>query len=248
MNHSTGKGVRVAAICLIAGILSGTAIAAEWEVDPIRVELSPSQQTAAVLLKNMSDKPTSIQVQVAKWSQTDGQDIYTDSRELLVSPPLVTIPAGGEQIIRAALRRPADPTHELSYRIHLRELPPPPAPGFTGVQVALRIGLPVFVQPETGVAKPIMEWRGQQMPNNQIKVTLNNRGNAHVQVTDFSLYLPGADQALAGQAGSKYVMAGQQHEWLLTTSPAIKPVDGRLRFKAFTDAGDVDDILVLERL
>lgn len=242
------KAICHAAMCAVGLLAAMSAHAAEWEVDPVRVELSPAQQTAAITLKNMSTQATSIQVQVVKWTQVDGKDVYVSSRELLVSPPIVNIPAGGEQIIRAALRRPADPKNELSYRINLQELPPAPAPGFTGVQVALRIGLPVFVQTEKGGAVPKMEWSIQRMPDNQLKVTLKNRGNAHVQVTDFSLYLPATDQSVAGEAGSKYIMAGQMHEWLLKTSSPVTPTDGRLRLKAFTDAGDVDALLSLGRL
>ena len=256
MKHSTAhtlttthrrdwKPTLMCALLPLALLAPGLAGAANWEIDPVRIELSPAQQTAAITLKNTSEQPTSVQIQVVEWSQLDGKDVYTSSRELLVSPPIVNIPAGGEQVIRAALRRSADASKELSYRIHLQELPPPPAPGFTGVQVALRIGLPVFVQAQTGTAAPKMAWSLQRMPNDQIKVVLKNQGNAHVQVTDFTLYAPGADSALASESGSKYVMAGQSHEWLLKTPPALKTADGQFRLKAITDAGDVDAQLVL---
>ena len=136
----------------MAGVVApGLAAAANWEIDPVRIELTQQQQTAAITLKNTSDQPTSLQVQVVAWSQIDGKDVYTPSRELLVSPPIVTIPPKGEQIIRAALRRPADANNELSYRIHLQELPPAPTPGFMGVNVAMRVGLPVFVESLKGI-------------------------------------------------------------------------------------------------
>jgi len=114
-------------------------MAAGWEIDPVRIDLSPEQQTAAITLKNGSDQPTSIQIQAVAWSQTEGKDVYIPTKELLVSPPIVTIAPKAEQIIRVALRRQADATNELTYRINLQELPVKPAPGFTGVQVSLRI-------------------------------------------------------------------------------------------------------------
>lgn len=234
-----------AGLCAAALLVPGLAGAATWEIAPTRIELSPEQQTSAITLKNTSDTPTSIQIQVVAWSQVDGKDIYTPSRELLVSPPFVTIPAQGEQIIRAALRRPADASKELSYRINLQELPPPAAPGITGVQMALRIGLPVFVQAQEIKAAPKMAWSAMRMPDSSLKITLENHGNAHVQITDFSLFLPGDEQAIGGEVGSSYVMPGQTHEWLLKSASLGKKPNGRLRLKAYTDAGDVDTDLVL---
>jgi len=256
MNHSTFnsnqsalaracKATGSAALCTVALLVPGLAGAADWEIDPVRIDLSQQQQTAAITLKNTSDQPTSIQVQVVEWTQVDGKDVYTSSRELLVSPPIVTIAPKSEQVIRAALRRPADANHELSYRINLQELPPAPTPGFMGVNVAMRVGLPVFVEPLKGKSAPKMEWHVQRMPGDQLKVGLKNHGDAHVQVTDFSLYQPNGTQAVASEPASTYIMAGQSHEWLLKSTANLKIVGGRLQLKAFTDAGDIDTQLVL---
>lgn len=239
------RAARYVVACTLGVLVPGLLWAADWAIDPVRVVLSPEQQSAAIILKNTSDRPTSIQIQVVAWSQLDGKDVYTATRDLLVSPPIVNIPAGGEQVIRAALRRQADPANELSYRINLQELPPSPTPGVNGVQVALRIGLPVFVQSEKGEAAPKMLWSVQRLRGNQLKVALKNQGNAHVQVTDFSLSLPGSTQTIAGESGSSYVMAGQTREWLLKTASSEKIASGRVHLKAYTDAGDIDTELAL---
>ncbi len=236
-----------ATLCVLAAFLPQLAGAAAWDIDPVRVELSPEQQTAAITIKNDSDQATSIQIQTVAWSQVGGKDVYTPTRELLVSPPIVTIAPKSEQVIRAALRRQVDASSELAYRINLQELPPPPVPGFTGVQVALRIGLPVFVQSQKGDAASKMFWSVVRMPNNQLKVGLRNSGSAHVQVSDFSLYVPGRDRPIAGESGSNYVLAGQTREWLLKTGPTETLAGGRLHLKAFTDAGDIDTELVLDK-
>ncbi len=114
-----------------------------------------------------------------------------------------------------------------------------------GVNVAMRVGLPVFVEPLQGKAKPKMQWQVQQMPDNQLKVRLHNQGSTHVQVTDFSLYLPNGNQAVAGEAASTYLMPGQAHEWLLPQATNAKLVGSRLQLRAFTDAGDIDTQIAL---
>jgi fimbrial chaperone protein len=238
---------RRVALCAMAMIIPTIAVAAQWDVDPVRIELSPQQQTAAVTVRNDSDQATTIQIQAMAWSQVDGKDVYTPTKELLVSPPIFTIPPKGEQVVRAALRRKADPASELAYRINLQELPTQPAPGFTGVQVALRVGLPVFVQPQKGAAAPKMTWSVSRQPNDMLKVGMRNSGNAHVQVSDFSLSAPGSDQAISVASGSRYILAGQAGEWLLKPSSTEKIGGDRLRLKAYTDDEAVDTVLVLAR-
>ena len=236
------------ALCAFVLLIPGFSGAAGWEIDPVRVELSPEQQTAAITIKNGSDQPTSIQIQAVAWSQIDGKDVYTPTKELLVSPPIVTISPNGEQILRVALRRQADRTKELTYRISLQELPPQPAPGFMGVQVALRISLPVFVQSQKGDAVPKAVWKISRVHDNKLKVSVRNNGNAHIQISDFALYAPGIAEAITGESGSSYILAGQTHEWLLLTSPFEKLTAKHLRLKAYTDAINVDAELVLGKL
>lgn len=236
-----------ASLCALALLSPTLATAAEWNVDPVRVELSPQQQTAAIIVRNESDQPSSIQIQAVTWSQVDGKDVYTPTRELLVSPPIATIPPKTDQVIRVALRRSADPSKELSYRINLQELPTAQAPETTGVQVALRIGLPVFVQPLKGNAMPKMAWSVSRVSDSQLRVKVSNQGNAHVQISDFSLYAAGAVQAVTSESASSYVLAGQTREWLLKANASQTMADGRLRLMAFTDAEKVDTELVLGR-
>ena len=88
-------------------------------IDPMRVDVSKQSPTAGLMVRNGADDALSLQVQVFAWIRLDGKDVYTPTRDLLVSPPIVTIAPKSEQIIRAALRRPADATQELAYRIYL---------------------------------------------------------------------------------------------------------------------------------
>ena len=85
-----------------------------------------------------------------------------------------------------------------------------------------------------------MSWAASRVPGGGVKIELQNQGNAHVQVSDFALYLPGSDKPLAREVSSTYVLAGQMHLWLLKTDLAQTISGVSLRLKAYTDAGDVD--------
>jgi fimbrial chaperone protein len=223
------------------------AAAAGWSIDPVRVDLYATQQTAAITVGNDSAQPTAIQIQAVTWTQVEGKDVYTPTKEILVSPPIFTIAPKSEQVIRVALRRQADTASELTYRINLHELPSQPKPGFMGIQVALRVSLPVFVQRQDGKALAKMTWNVSRLPDNMLKVRLKNQGSAHVQVSDFSLLASGSDRQIAGEAGSSYVLAGQSREWLLKMNSSKKLTGGSLRLKAYTDAGNIDTELELDK-
>src|SRR5437667_4077067 len=204
----------VAAMCIAAT----EAGAGSFQVNPIRVDMTKGATTAAITVRNDGDDAIVVQSSVVAWTQDNGQEVYTPTTEALVTPPIMTVPPGGEQIVRVGLRRGPDAQRELEYRLYLQEVPPPPKPGFTGLQVALRVGLPVFVAPAApGIRR--LEWSAQIGPDGAIRLAAQNTGNAHVQVTDFELGLPGAGGPFAPESTRAYVLAGQRRLWTLTPPP-----------------------------
>jgi fimbrial chaperone protein len=214
--------------------------AGSFEVNPIRVDLSNTARSAAVTVRNSGADAVVVQVNVQAWSQEDGKDVLSPTSEVLVSPPIATIPAGNEQVIRIGLRRAPDAQQELSYRLFLQEVPPPPQPGFQGLQVALRIGLPIFVQPRSGPAKATLVWDAQLRKPGSVSLKLKNRGTGHIQISDVAMYLPNEKEPVAAHSSLAYVLPGQSREWELELKhPRVKKTD-RLRLKVATDAGSVD--------
>ncbi len=66
--------------------------------------------TAAMTVRNDGDDAVVIQASLLSWAQDEsGQDVYTPTNEALVTPPIMTIPPGGEQIVRVGLRRAGRP-------------------------------------------------------------------------------------------------------------------------------------------
>ncbi len=226
-------------------VLPALAIASDLLVDPVRIELSPQHPSAAIHIRNNSNQPKTIKVQAVTWSQLDGKNINEPTSELVASPQAFSIAPGRSQILRTALRRAADPEHELAYRIQLRELQPQSAPGLTSQEVGLHLDLPVFVQPQQGIARPQFAWTVSGAAGKRLQLTLHNLGNAHVEVSDFSVYVQGSDKPLTGELVSTWILAGQTHSWMLDTDPVDPPSGGRLRLSAYTDAGNIETELTL---
>jgi len=177
------------------------------------------------------------------WEQVNGEDRLTPTRELLVSPAVFTLPADGSQLVRVALRRPADPQRELSYRLILTEVPQQARPDFTGLNVALRLSLPVFVAP-TAKASQALEWSATRTADGALAVTARNTGNAHARVVSFSV-APAANPAAAtSQDVTAYVLPGQARTWTIDNNKndgMSSSTDwSQLRVKGKTEAGDFE--------
>ncbi len=222
---------------LLAG--AGVASAGSFQVSSVRATLSASQPVGALTVHNTGTEPAVLQLEVLSWSQQEGKDIYTSTKEVLANPPIFTVPVGGSQIVRVGLRRAVDPQRELSYRLFLQEVPPPPKPDFNGLQVALRISIPVFVLPALA-AQPVLRWQAARTPQGELKLSLANTGNAHIQISNFRLSLPGSAQPWVTRQAADYVLPGQSRDWLVPAHPAnpAPPPGAVLSLFAKTDGAD----------
>lgn len=238
------KSARVIAFFLML-LFSQGGIAGSFEVNPIRVDLSANTRSAALSVRNSGAAPVVVQANIVSWTQENGQDVYTPTKQMLITPPIATIPTGANQIFRLGMRRAPDAAKELAYRVFLREVPPPPKPGFQGLQVALRLSLPVFVQPRQGKAKATLVWNLQLQGDDTLRLRLDNKGTGHIQVSDIALFQPGGKQPVASESSLVYVLPGQSHSWELKAPTAhLKPTD-HLRLKVTTDAGSLDTAIDL---
>jgi fimbrial chaperone protein len=241
-----GAALLAALFVLLAPL--GDAHAGSFQVNPIRIELSRSTASAAITVRNDGAEPVVIQSSILAWSQQEGRDVYAATTEALVTPPIATIAPRAEQIVRVGLRRTPDAQRELTYRLFVQEVPQGAQPGFTGLQVALRIGVPVFVVPAIAAAKPL-EWSANVAADGSLRLAARNRGNVHHRLSDFELRLGDAagGAPIAAVASVSYVLAEQTREWLLTVGDERLRSARELRLKGFTDAGEIEASIKLER-
>lgn len=209
--HKTLSRLLCIATC-VAG--AAPALASSFNISPIRVELASGRRTEALTLKNADDAPVVVQVHLVAWSQRDGVDQFDTTREMLVTPPVLQIPGNSEQIVRVALRGQPDRSQELAYRVVFEEVPQAAPAGFTGLRVALRLSVPIFIAPTVGKAHAELSWELHSLPDGQLEVVATNHGSAHSQITDFEVQSSGAAAPLRSMTG-KYVLPGGRASWML---------------------------------
>ncbi len=226
---------------LLAGVLAvaallpppSTAVAGSFTISPLRAELSARARTAALTVRNEDASPVVVQATAVLWEQREGTDALTPSQDLIVSPAVFTLEPGASQLLRVALRRGADPGRELSYRLLLEEVPSQAGTGGTGLTVALRLSLPVFVAP-LAAADAQLQWQATRNADGALIVEASNTGNVHFQVRELVLTADGAEPLRNAAAG--YVLPGAKRSWTFEGAAAA-PAQGA-RLQATTDQGN----------
>jgi fimbrial chaperone protein len=238
------SGAACAAALLALSLAAPAVWAGTVQVSNTRLEIARGARSVAITVRNPSDEQVVVQMNVVAWSQSSGKDVYVDSEDFVVAPPIATIAAGGEQIVRLVTRRRADPTIERTYRLYISEVPPPPKPGFRGLQVALRIGVPVFVVPSSGKAAPKITWRAERRAD-RIHIGAQNDGNGHVKFTVLEARASDGRSLPISPTEPAYILPGAAFLWEAPVEHG--PVPPRIHVKASTDAGEITTDLPVER-
>lgn len=212
---------------LITGLLTGLlALPSQaFQVRPVRVDLGTRQAAAQLVVSNPTDRALLVQAQVWSWSQEATQDRLEPATDLIVNPPIFELAPGAQQVVRVGLRQPLPPGREQSWRLWLSQVATPGVPGDGGVQMLLRVSLPVFGIGD-GVPDPAPRWQRQDGGS----VSLNNDGGRHVHVRELRLQ---SDGQPAHALGPCYALPGGGCRWTLPREWQGRP----LRLEADSDAG-----------
>jgi fimbrial chaperone protein len=212
--------------------------AGSFGINPVKLVLSAQNPTEIMTVRNDGAQAAVMQVELASWTQEQGLDNHTPTRELLATPPIFNLPPGASQIIRIGLRRAPDGQREMAYRMFLQEVPPPPKPGALGLQVALRISVPVFIPPPF-LAKPNLRWKAIRLDDHTLKIEVTNIGNVHDHLSAYTIHRKGSSAPYLSQQFFAYLLPGATRNWTLT--PKTMPNPGEtLRLSAHTDQGAVE--------
>lgn len=154
--HMPSIGLRAAfaaALGLAAATPHPALAGASLLISPIDPVIEGGRGAAALWLENRGDAPAVMQIRLFRWTQDNGEDRYADQAEIVASPPIVQIPAGGRQLVRLTSAPAQRPAGESAYRVIVDEIPAAPTPAeggapsgtARGVRFQMRYSIPLFV-------------------------------------------------------------------------------------------------------
>ena len=203
----------IAALCVLPLLLAvPVSRGGEFSVNPIRLELGAAAKSGAISVRNEGTQSLNFQLQAFEWTQDgDGKDQYTETRDLIFFPKIMTIAPTEEGVVRVGARAPVVVT-EKTYRLFIEELPSPaPGPteiGTARINVLVRFGAPVFVVPQKsqdGAEIPAMA-----LARGTLNLSIRNTGNRH-QLVEY-IKLTGSDpqnkEVFGLTLADRYLLAG----------------------------------------
>jgi len=236
--------------------------AGSFRVAPVRIDLTARQPYGTLQVTNAGTERVTVQVDAYAWRIEDGQDRYVDTDDILINPPIFTFEPGATQLLRVGIRqrdsngadrtkseppvprrhgaREAGPGEvERTYRIVLEEVPSATRAMGMGIQTLLRMSIPLFV-PGSADANPELVWSAAKRPDGKLLLSVENRGNQHVQLRQLSVQVGESAKPDFVLPAPSYVLPGTRRDWIVTgTAGARLQIDGQ------TDKGNLHETAVV---
>lgn len=170
------------ALIALAGLLAEpAALASEFSVAPIRVDLRAGALSETITVTNHADVPLRVGVKLMEWTQGEkGEDVYKDTTDLVYFPRQMDLPPGATRLVRVGAKAPAGVT-ERTYRLFVEEQPQVAAePGKAVIAVYLRFGVPIFLPPAVPRSQP--EILQPTLDKGKLSLQVKNEGNQHFRL------------------------------------------------------------------
>jgi fimbrial chaperone protein len=218
---------------MVSAVSFGTGLAsasgnASVNVRPLRVDLSNEQRSSAITVDNGQAAPEIMRVEVDAWDQRSGSDRYVRSTDLLVVPPVLSIAPQHGKVVRLALRSLVSGSREQAYRVFVTEVPPQikQAQG-AQVQVAYRIGIPVFVNAgKVSASAPVnggAQWKARLIDSKRIRISVASASDTHIRINETKIYADASkEELLADQPVSEYLLAGATRSFDIAASKPLE--------------------------
>lgn len=216
-------------LCLAGLAVAGntaTAQASGLQVSPVTLTLQ-DKNADGIWLSNQGDNEINAQIRVFQWSQRNFEDSLTPSRDLIISPPMLTLRPGERQLVRVIRLGNSANSVEGAYRLSVNELPPSTLAA-NKLQFVLHYSLPVFIQPrDQGAPQANLTWGIRQEGSDNF-LEVSNRGNGHAQLSAVTLISERGTRKTITPGLLGYVLPGSTMRWILAPSATHIAPGGKL--------------------
>jgi fimbrial chaperone protein len=220
----------------LAGLLvaASSAAASGLQIAPTGLSLTVGGPAEALWLTNTGDRELRAQVRAFRWSQPEGKDSLEPTQALVASPPMLSIPPGGKQLVRVIRTGGDAPAGEQAFRLLVDELPVDVEKKETGVKYVLRYSVPVFVG---GSGTPSLAW-STSLDKDGLGLDIRNSGPVHAQLSAMTLESPNAAPVTLAPGLLGYVLPGAAMHWTLPVPAGADLAHARIKALVNGEATD----------
>ncbi|MGP3592485.1 fimbrial biogenesis chaperone [Vagococcus sp. WN89Y] len=176
--------------CMLFGflpfILAEQSHAGALTISPVSLQMDESQKAISMTIKNDAPEATQIQLRVFQWQQENGNDRFSETEDIVISPPFIRLDAQRSYNVRIFRKSASLPATEKTYRIIIDEIPQPVDTRTTGegVKISLRTSHPLFITPARAIAS--LSW-AMKRDNQGWYISARNDGVRHALLTEVYL-------------------------------------------------------------
>ena len=181
----SARGALRNALALAMLAAAAHAWAASFGLAPIGLTIAAREQSGSVVVTNTGTDEVVIQVRPYAWAQ-DGQESRTETRELILNPPIFKLPAGEQQLVRIASRVAPPQEIERAYRLVFGEVPVSAEAAGGGFRIRVAMDIPLYFEPVAPASAQLI-WHFESTTDGSRLVVTNN-GGRHFRVRDVRLH------------------------------------------------------------
>lgn len=198
---------------------------AVWPINP-RLD-APASATLVWVKNNSGDTSVTLQARIFSWQQHNNEDELVAQDDLVVSPSMIEVKPGAQQIFRVVNRAgPLQQTNtEKSYRLLIDEIPRQATAPSSALKFQMRYSLPLFVglpaqlqdkKPEDRL-KTLEEGLSYKINAHAQGATLeiNNRSSVHSRLSNVSIRR-GDKSVTLSEGLFGYILPSASRHWPLT--------------------------------
>lgn len=198
---------RICLVLLLSSFCTHIFAQATFLIWPIYPNIESNEKATALWLENTGKSEAMIQVRVFKWDQQRQKDNYEIQTEIIPSPPIVKVTAGGKNMVRLTRTRPVLPNTEQAYRIIIDELPikfdKDASENSLSLSFQIRYSIPLFsygqgigsglnqasvlVNAKNTLAQPILSFWTEQLSNAETTLYIKNSGMKFARLSEIRL-------------------------------------------------------------
>ncbi|MGP8153690.1 MAG: molecular chaperone [Smithella sp.] len=249
------RGVWLLSCLLFIAVSASRSFAADFQVQPTTMDLSGSVKSGVFSVINNGNEKIDFQVSVQEWNQDGkGKDVYTDTKDIVFFPKVMSIEANSQRAIRIGLKAPRG-TKEKTYRLFVAEIPTPKKTSDVkvegkipaGITIAFRFSMPIFVKP----ARPQESYAvdSLEMSKGAVKAIVKNTGNVHVKLNAVKFSGKAADgkELYSKEVAGWYVLQGLSFPYEAAVPKEVCGKLATIEVSAQTDEGKKDGKLTVEK-
>lgn len=140
--------ILLAAAIVAAGLTATSANAGSLRVSPVNLNLKPGAATSSIRVWNNEQRSLGVQVRVFRSKFVNGEEWLEPTTDVVASPPMTTLAAGSENLVRIVRVAKTPVADDERYRLLVDELPDPKRVKGVTVNVLVRHSIPVRFQGE----------------------------------------------------------------------------------------------------